>query len=658
MACNSPTDEQNSTQPTATPIPTPTPPIPFTDVSEDSPYYDAVVWAYKNGIASDGETFGPSDTCTRGQVLTFLWRAMGSPEPWIMENPFDDTSPDDWYYKPALWAYQHNIATSTTVNPGNPCTNAEALTFLWRAEGKPDMLTTLAASGTYYGQPVAWADKNGLFTGAEFDPAAPCSRADLMSYLYWATEQWVSSEEEQKIQTEYNKILYRSVNAYDRILHRSENRPDYADYIDVDGDGRAELLTLNYRYEEIAIEVYADIDGHVEKSCEGIFQRVEDGANTPVDTFLTDSGVFSLYRAEGQLYLCQNRSFYEPHGTFSQEDDLYDFYKIEKGTITFCEQRNIYTELDRETLEERHGDTGVSRNYTKLKDIFSLSYQYPDYSASVLDEGILPSKEECERFWTAYWEASDPTMYTAALNGDFSAFAGAYTDRTTGRITIDKDGVLTAGNDWEKYVVSHKPISVIVLEDGVIYCVIQRVEEEDEASDGIWRSSYRFYIYPSGIGATHPNDPEYQDNPSVVRIEYWWPTHGVSMEMFTQIPDYEAIYAAVKNGDFSAFAGYYKHKTGMESDGVLNEDGIITFDGWAVELIPVEATEEGAILCQGQNYTLTADGELDVPYDSPFEDEHYEILPVGVGSTQSNVVRIKSFYDWNTDEWYLDPSEH
>lgn len=124
-ACNSQADEQNSaqpipsTQPTAAPTPTP-PPIPYTDVAEDAPYYDAVVWAYQNGIATDGETFGPADACSRGQVITFLWRAMGSPEPWIMENPFDDASPDDWYYKPALWAYQHNIATSTTVNPGNP----------------------------------------------------------------------------------------------------------------------------------------------------------------------------------------------------------------------------------------------------------------------------------------------------------------------------------------------------------------------------------------------------------------------------------------------------------------------------------------------------------------------------------------------------------
>jgi len=639
-ACKGQTDEQNSAQPTptATPIPTPTPPIPFTDVSEDSPYYDAVVWAYQNGIASDGETFGPSDTCTRGQVLTFLWRAMGSPEPWIMEDPFDGASPDDWYYKPALWAYQHNIATSTTVNPDNPCTNAEALTFLWRAEGKPDMLNTLAASGTYYGQPVAWAEKNGLFTGAEFDPAAPCSRADLMAYLYWAVKQWVPSEEEQKIQTEYDKILYRS-----------ENRPYYADYVDVDGDGRAELLTLERRNEGVAIAVYTDVDGHVEKSCEGIFREVEYN-NTPVDTFLTDGGVFSLYSADGQLYLCQNRYFHVI-GTYPEDDDLYDFYKIEKGAVTFCEQRSIWTLYDRETGEEQKGDTGTSRNYTKLKDIFSLSHQYPNYSASVLDEGILPSKEECERFWTAYWEASDP-MYTAALNGVFSAFAGTYTDGAEVRITMDKDGVLTnedATDSWEK-VENHEPISVNVLEDGVIYCVVQRVEEENGSDADIWRSSHRFYIYPAGMSATDPNDSEYRDNLDAVRIEYWWPSQGVDVAIFTRIPDYKAIYAAVQNGDFSAFAGNYK--SGWSEDATLDVDGVLTISIGEIKPITVTVTEEGVILCLGLEDTMTIDDTTIHTQD------RYEIWPVGVGPNRNNVVRIEYSDGWAYGEWYLDPSEY
>lgn len=521
-ACNSQADEQNSaqpipsTQPTAAPTPTP-PPIPYTDVAEDAPYYDAVVWAYQNGIATDGETFGPADACSRGQVITFLWRAMGSPEPWIMENPFDDASPDDWYYKPALWAYQHNIATSTTVNPGNPCTSAEALTFLWRAEGKPDKLNTLASSDTYYGQPVAWADKNGLFAGVEFDPAAPCTRADLMTYLHWAVEQWTPSEEEQRIQTEYDKILY-GLGIY----------AGYADYVDVDGDGKAELLTLEHRNdnEGVTVAIYTDVSGRVEKSCEAVFQPAKDEMNSPVDTFMTDSGIFSLYSAHGQLYLCQNRNFFEP-GTYPKDDDLYDFYKIGKEAITFCEQRNISTTYDWETYEEYKIDTGTSQNYTKHKDILRLNREYSVYGgyyfkASVLDKGILPDWEEHERYWNSYWEAVDP-IYAAALSGYISALSSILTGNYEGgryenvgayegevSIAIDKDGTIT-GDHTDSL---KEALSVTVRESGEIYFETEYYEEVEV--------SFGYSIYIPGCATNLP----VRDEPSKVRVSRQLGTDG------------------------------------------------------------------------------------------------------------------------------------
>lgn len=509
-ACNSPTDEQDSTptpstQPTAAPAPTPPPPpIPYTDVAEDAPYYDAVVWAYKNGIASDGETFDPTNTCTRGQVLTFLWRAMGSPEPWIMENPFSDASPDVWCYKPALWAYQHNIATGSAVNAGNPCTNAEALTFLWRAEGRPDKLNTLAASGTYYGQPVAWADKNGLIAGTEFDPAAPCSRADLMGYLYWGVEEWTPSEEEQKIQTEYDKILY-STETYDT--------PDYADYMDVDGDGKTELLTLDYSYGQgVTIAVYADIDGHAQKNCEIVFKGDGDGQNAliDIDTSLTGGDVFSLYSADGRPYLCFYKTFYQYGNTF----EYYIFYKIEKEAITFYEMREIGNSIDRETGEESKWDTGTSLSYTKQKDILRLDQQDvwngSDFECSILDKGISPTWEECERYWTAYWEASDP-IYAAVLSGDFSAIAGNYEGgfyywidhEYIGKAAavINKDGTATGDIPVENI------LSSTVREDGGIYILTEYHEEADVSSG--------YTIYLPGCATNQPGE-----DTSKVRIVY------------------------------------------------------------------------------------------------------------------------------------------
>ena len=301
-ACNSPTDEQNSTQPTpsvqptAAPTPAPTPPpIPYNDVSEDDPYFDAVVWAYKNGIASDGETFGPADTCTRGQVMTFLWRANGSPEPQATESPFSDVLSADWFYKPALWAYENNIATGTAFNPGNPCTNAEALTFLWRAEGKPaasvyDSAVALAASGQYYARPAAWAEINGLFDEADFDPSAPCSRADLMMYLHWVTEEWTFDEEDKAVQVEYEQIV-NDAQLYE--VHGSGLI--YADYVDVNNDNKVELLTVGISEDKsMAIAtVYANIDGHAGKSCENEFMPWSGNRGSSL----------SLCEADGNLYL-------------------------------------------------------------------------------------------------------------------------------------------------------------------------------------------------------------------------------------------------------------------------------------------------------------------------------------------------------------------
>lgn len=526
------TDEQNSDQPTAsiqpTAAPTPTPPpIPYTDVAVDAPYYDAVVWAYKNGIASDGETFGPADACTRGQVITFLWRAKGSPEPWIMENPLDDASPDDWYYKPALWAYQHNIATSTTVNPKSPCTNAEALTFLWRAEGKPDKLNTLGTADTYYAQPMAWADQNGLLSGTGFDPAAPCTRADLMAYLYWAAEQWTPSGEEQRIQTEYDKILYSTNRVSDYVM-------DYAEYIDADGDGKVELLTLSHKMYAsqgggVLVTVYADIDGHIEKSCEAFFQEVKDKPNLPEDTFLTDGGVFSLYRSDGQLYLCQNRYFHELGGAYMTDNDLYDFYKIGTDAITFCEQRNIWTLYNRETGETHTKETETSRNYTKQKDILRLELKYPGhilpFEYSILDRGISPGFEgweECQRYWNAYWETSDP-VYAAALSGDFSVLAPILTGNYKGgrygpsgeygeeaSIVIDKEGAITGAHTDNLKTLR----SVTVRENGEIYFETE-YHEEVEMSLG-------YTIYLPGCAVNLP----VRDEPSNVRISRWLGSAG------------------------------------------------------------------------------------------------------------------------------------
>ncbi len=110
---------------------------PFTDLDVNEYYYDPVMWAVKQGITTGttATTFSPNATCTRAQVVTFLWRAMGEPEPVSTRNPFTDLNPNEYYMKAILWAYENNIttgATAATFAPNGRCTRAQVVTFLYR----------------------------------------------------------------------------------------------------------------------------------------------------------------------------------------------------------------------------------------------------------------------------------------------------------------------------------------------------------------------------------------------------------------------------------------------------------------------------------------------------------------------------------------------
>ena len=159
----------------------------FRDVSSNAYYYNAVDWACKNGVTlgiSDN-MFGPFDNCTRGQVVTFLWRAMGEPEPSSARNPFSDVNASDYFYKAVLWAVEKGITTgtsATTFSPELVCSRASIITFLYRAAGEPGK----TAAGSWWEDASAWAGKNGIFdgTGVIFTPGAACPRGDVVYYLW------------------------------------------------------------------------------------------------------------------------------------------------------------------------------------------------------------------------------------------------------------------------------------------------------------------------------------------------------------------------------------------------------------------------------------------------------------------------------------------
>ena len=168
---------------------------PFTDVASGAYYENPVIWALNNGITSgtSATKFSPNDSCTRGQVVTFLWRSSGSPEPASTKNPFTDVKSSDYYYKAVLWAVEKGItsgASATKFSPSDTCTSGQVVTFLWRSNGKPTAIgaSSLAAqySSQYYTDAVAWADNTGLLsgTGITFAPNSNSPRADIVTYLY------------------------------------------------------------------------------------------------------------------------------------------------------------------------------------------------------------------------------------------------------------------------------------------------------------------------------------------------------------------------------------------------------------------------------------------------------------------------------------------
>ena len=171
---------------------------PFSDVAGGAYYNEAVRWAVKNGIASgtDAKHFSPDAACTRGQAVTFLWRAAGCPAPALAENPFTDVKPADYCYDAVLWAVQTGVAKGTsasTFSPDAACTRGQIVTFLYRAAGSPSGYGnsgyTDVPETSYCAAPVTWAVALRVTSGTSaltFSPDALCTRAQIVTFLYRA----------------------------------------------------------------------------------------------------------------------------------------------------------------------------------------------------------------------------------------------------------------------------------------------------------------------------------------------------------------------------------------------------------------------------------------------------------------------------------------
>ena len=171
----------------------------FVDVKTGDYFYDAVLWAVGKGVTNgtSAETFSPEDPCTRAQIVTFLWRAAGSP---VVNYAMDlsDVAGDAYYAEAVRWALSEGITTGTsdhTFSPDAVCTREQAVTFLWRAAGSPAVSGESAfedvGADAYYARAVAWAAQNGVTNGisqALFGTGSDCTRAQIVTFLYRAAQ--------------------------------------------------------------------------------------------------------------------------------------------------------------------------------------------------------------------------------------------------------------------------------------------------------------------------------------------------------------------------------------------------------------------------------------------------------------------------------------
>ena len=172
---------------------------PFVDVERGEYCYAPVLWAVYHSPqitkGTDAAHFSPNAACTRGQVVTFLWRAAGCPKPAGTDNPFTDVRPGDYFYKAVLWAVEKGVTRGTSdtlFSPNDGCTRGQVVTFLWRAAGSPVPSGAGTAfadvkPGAFYEKAVAWAVEKGITRGmteTTFAPNAACTRGQVVTFLY------------------------------------------------------------------------------------------------------------------------------------------------------------------------------------------------------------------------------------------------------------------------------------------------------------------------------------------------------------------------------------------------------------------------------------------------------------------------------------------
>lgn len=225
----------------------------FTDVSSGDWFASAVSWALQSNITkgTTETTFSPYETCTRAQILTFLWRAEGEPAPAVF-CPFFDVTEADYYYDAALWAYENGLIEGNLFDGAAPCTRADVVTYLWKLAGSSyESLASFydVPAMAPYGAAVSWAVRHGITKGTGeglFTPAGICTRGQIVTFLYRAFVEMAamgeraSDSETESLQSDVSQ------EAAAEILYEVEERYPEGSYWGIDSAYTSDVLQLTW----------------------------------------------------------------------------------------------------------------------------------------------------------------------------------------------------------------------------------------------------------------------------------------------------------------------------------------------------------------------------------------------------------------------------
>ena len=195
----------------------------FTDVKSNDDFARSVPWAVEKGIAkpSSKTTFSPNDPCTRGQVVTYIYRWQGSPKV-SGKNPFKDVKPSDTFYNAALWAYKNGFLEGNTFNGNAPCTRGDALEILWKCSGSMEMIAidnfTDVPRSSKYQQPVSWAYYGAIAkptTKTTFEPESVCTKGQIVTFIYQVEhtglKDWMDTTQQNANSSQVNDIVNNAI---------------------------------------------------------------------------------------------------------------------------------------------------------------------------------------------------------------------------------------------------------------------------------------------------------------------------------------------------------------------------------------------------------------------------------------------------------------